>query len=99
MHIILVSDRLATAKSLTLTGWHLFFAGATVVVSIVLLAFAFSYFTVRHAAEIRLPFLQDLLRAMNAEESQRSKAFVRENLNVMATKLGEMQAQDRKSVV
>jgi murein DD-endopeptidase MepM/ murein hydrolase activator NlpD len=93
VHIILVSDRLATAKSLTLTGWHVFFAGATVLVSIVLLASAFSYLTVRHAAEIRLPFLQDLLHAMNAEESQRSKAFVRENLNVMATKLGELQAQ------
>jgi murein DD-endopeptidase MepM/ murein hydrolase activator NlpD len=93
VHIILVSDRLATAKSLTLTWWHVFFAGATAVVAIVLLASAFSYLTVRHAAEMRLPFLQDLLHAMNAEESRRSKAFVRENLNVMATKLGQLQAQ------
>ncbi|MDP1612030.1 MAG: M23 family metallopeptidase [Sulfuritalea sp.] len=62
-------------------------------VSVLMLSSLFSYVTVRHAAEIRLPFLQDMLRALNAEESQRSKDFVRENLNAMAVKLGEMQAQ------
>jgi murein DD-endopeptidase MepM/ murein hydrolase activator NlpD len=93
MHIILVSDRLATARSITLT-WHhaVLFAGA-LFGSILVLSSLFSYVTVRHAAEIRLPFLQDLVRAVNAEEAQRSKEFVRENLNVMAAKLGEMQAQ------
>lgn len=93
MHIILVSDRLATARSITLTWRHLFLSMTALVISVILLSSVFSYLTVRHAAEIRLPFLQDLLRAMNAEESQRSKDFVRENLNAMAVKLGEMQAQ------
>ncbi|MDP1981218.1 MAG: M23 family metallopeptidase [Sulfuritalea sp.] len=93
MHIILVSDRLATARSIRLTWWHAtVFAGA-MLVSVLMLSSLFSYVTVRHAAEIRLPFLQDMLRALNAEESQRSKDFVRENLNAMAVKLGEMQAQ------
>lgn len=93
MHIILVSDRLATARSITLTWRHLFFTAVALFASVIMLSSVFSYLTVRHAAEIRLPFLQDLLRTMNAEESQRSKDFVRENLNVMAVKLGEMQAQ------
>jgi murein DD-endopeptidase MepM/ murein hydrolase activator NlpD len=57
------------------------------------LSSALSYVSVRHAAEIRLPFLQELLRAINAEDTQRSKTFVRDNLNAMAVKLGEMQAQ------
>lgn len=93
MHIILVSDRLATARSITLTWWHaVLFAGA-LFTSVLMLSSLFSYVTVRHAAEIRLPFLQDLLRTVNAEETQRSKDFVRENLNAMAVKLGEMQAQ------
>ena len=93
MHIILVSDRLATARSITLTLRHvLMFIGA-MFASVLFLSSLFSYVTVRHAAEIRLPFLQDLLRSVNAEESQRSKDFVRENLNAMAVKLGEMQAQ------
>ncbi|MDP1735297.1 MAG: M23 family metallopeptidase [Sulfuritalea sp.] len=93
MHIILVSDRLATARSITLTWRHAaLFAGA-LFGSVLVLSSLFSYVTVRHAAEIRLPFLQDLVRAVNAEETQRSKDFVRENLNAMAVKLGEMQAQ------
>ncbi|MDO8788674.1 MAG: M23 family metallopeptidase [Sulfuritalea sp.] len=93
MHIILVSDRLATARSITLTWRHaVLFAGA-LFSSVLVLSSLFSYVTVRHAAEIRLPFLQNLVRAVNAEETQRSKDFVRENLDAMAVKLGEMQAQ------
>jgi murein DD-endopeptidase MepM/ murein hydrolase activator NlpD len=93
MHIILVSDRLATARSITLTWRHLMLFAGALFGSVLVLSSLFSYVTVRHAAEIRLPFLQDLVRAVNAEETQRSKDFVRENLNAMAVKLGEMQAQ------
>lgn len=93
MHIILVSDRLATARSITLTWRHAFMFAAAMFASVVVLSSLFSYVTVRHAADIRLPFLQDLLRTVNAEEAQRSKDFVRGNLNAMAVKLGEMQAQ------
>jgi murein DD-endopeptidase MepM/ murein hydrolase activator NlpD len=93
MHIILVSDRLATARSITLTWRHAILFAGTLFSTVLVLSSLFSYVTVRHAAEVRLPFLQDMLRSMNAEEAQRSKDFVRENLNVMAVKLGEMQAQ------
>ncbi len=60
---------------------------------VVVLSSLFSYVTVRHAADIRLPFLQKLLDATNAAESARSKAFLRDNLNAMAVKIGQMQAQ------
>ncbi|MGE5466238.1 MAG: M23 family metallopeptidase [Ignavibacteria bacterium] len=93
MHIILVSDRLATAKTVTLTGRHLALAGALMVALVLGLSTLFSYVTVRHAAEIRLPFLQDLVRAVSIEETQKSREFVRENLNAMAIRLGQMQAQ------
>ena len=71
MHIILVSDRLATARSITLTWRHLVLFAAAMMASVVALSSVFSYVTVRHAAELRLPFLQDLLRSMNAEESEK----------------------------
>ena len=93
MHLILVSDRLATAKTITLTPRHLAAAMTALVGVVIVLSSFFSYLTVRHAAEIRLPFLQDLLRSVTADENRRSAQFVRENLNVMAVKLGEMQAQ------
>jgi murein DD-endopeptidase MepM/ murein hydrolase activator NlpD len=37
--------------------------------------------------------MQDLARTVSAEETQQSRDFVRENINAMAVKLGEMQAQ------
>jgi murein DD-endopeptidase MepM/ murein hydrolase activator NlpD len=93
MHIILVSDRLATARTISITWRHLISAVVLFSALVLMLSSALSYMSVRHAAEIRLPFLQELLRAINAEDSERSKTFVRDNLNVMAVKLGEMQAQ------
>ena len=93
MHIILVSDRLATAKTINLTGRHVALACAGLMALVLGLSTVFSYLTVRHAAEIRLPFLQDLVRAVSLEETEKRKEFVRENLNAMAVRLGQMQAQ------
>jgi murein DD-endopeptidase MepM/ murein hydrolase activator NlpD len=93
VHIILVSNRLATAKTLTLTWRHIFVGGGLLVAAVIVLSSIFSYLTVRHAAELRLPYLQDLVRVMSADDAQKSRDYVRENLNAMAVKLGQMQAQ------
>lgn len=93
MHIILVSDRLATARTITLTKRHLVAASAMLLALVVGLSSLLSYLTVRHAAEIRLPFLEDVVRTVNAEQAERSREFVQVNLNAMAVKLGQMQAQ------
>lgn len=93
MHIILVSDRMATARSITLTRGHLALIGIGLVAAIVVLSSMFSYLTVRHAAEIRMPFLQELLRTISLEEAGKTRELVRENLATMAVRLGEMQGQ------
>ncbi|QDX81433.1 hypothetical protein B9N43_09360 [Denitratisoma sp. DHT3] len=89
MHIILVSNRLATAKTITLTPSKLLLAGMLFALLILALSSLFSYLTVRHAANLRLPILQDMLRTVSVEENQRSYEYLRS----MAIKLGEMQAQ------
>ncbi|MEW6164090.1 MAG: M23 family metallopeptidase [Pseudomonadota bacterium] len=93
MHIILVSDRMATARSITLTGRHLMLIAAAFVVAVLVLSSMFSYLTVRHAAEIRMPFLQELLRTVSLEEAGKTRELVRENLSTMAVRLGQMQGQ------
>jgi len=93
VHIILVSDRLATARSITITLRHILLAFAAFVLLILSVSSLFSYVTVRHAAEIRLPFLQSLLLSLRQQETQKSQDFLRENLNSMAVRLGQMQAQ------
>lgn len=93
MHIILVSNRMATARSITLTGKHLALIGTALMVLVLALSSMFSYLTVRHAAEIRMPFLQELLRSVSLEEVGKTRELVRENLSTMATRLGQMQGQ------
>lgn len=93
MHIILVSSRLATTRSITLEGRHLLALTGLLVFLILLTASLFSWLTVRHAVEWRLPFIEEQVGQGQADESQRGQAFVRENLNAMATRLGQLQAQ------
>jgi murein DD-endopeptidase MepM/ murein hydrolase activator NlpD len=93
MHIILVSNRLATAKSLTISARDVLFGIGAMVALVFVLSASMAYFGFRHAAEIKLPFLQSLLLDAQHKEKEKEQSFVRENLNAMAVKLGQMQAQ------
>lgn len=93
MHIILVSDHMATARSFTLTARHLVIAVTVLVMSVLFFSSMLAYLTMRHAAEMRMPFLQELLRSISLEEASKTRELVRENLSNMAMRLGQMQAQ------
>jgi murein DD-endopeptidase MepM/ murein hydrolase activator NlpD len=93
MHIILVSNRLATAKSISLSARHLILGAALLVATLVVLSSSMFYVVFRHAAEIKLPLLQTLLLSAQEQQTRNAKEFMRENLNAMAVKLGQMQAQ------
>src|SRR5258707_7778381 len=93
VHIILVSSRLAKARSLTLTNGHLVAGTVFMALLVFSLTLGLFWITVRHATEVKLPLLDSLV--LSAQEAQRRKTeeFLRENLNAMAVKLGQMQAQ------
>lgn len=93
MHIILVSNRLATAKSISLGTRHLLLATALLVAAVVALSSSMFYLVFRHAVEIKLPLVQTLLLSAQEQQAQNAKEFMRENLNAMAVRLGQMQAQ------
>lgn len=93
MQIILVSDRMATARSITLTGRHLLIAATCFLITLVALSATFSFLTLRHAAAMRLSFLEETLRSISLEEAAKTRDMVRENLVNMATRLGQMQAR------
>lgn len=93
MQIIVVSDRLATAKTLTFTGRHLIAAGTAFGVIVLALSFTISYISLRHATKLRLPFLQELLVSVQQQEMQRTQDFVRDNVTAIASKVGQIQAQ------
>ena len=93
MQIILISDHLARARSVSLSTRHLL-ASALVLFLMVCSATAAAYWlSLRYAANVPLPALHRLVLAAQETEAERSRAFVQQNLNAMAVKLGEMQAQ------
>ncbi|HZM33251.1 MAG TPA: M23 family metallopeptidase [Burkholderiales bacterium] len=51
------------------------------------------WLSLRYAAEVPVPALQRLVLAAQEAEAERGRAFVQQNLNAMAVRLGEMQAQ------
>ena len=71
MHIILVSNRLATAKSLALTLRGVVLAVSAFVILVFVLSASLAYFGFRHAAEIKLPFLETLL--LDAQHKEKEK--------------------------
>jgi murein DD-endopeptidase MepM/ murein hydrolase activator NlpD len=89
VHIILVSNRLATAKTLHITPRLLFIAGA----SFVVLAFATSFFFSWVGVRFNMPFASELVVAVQQIQNRKTEDYMRDNVSSMAIKLGEMQAQ------
>ncbi len=93
MHIILVPSRLAAAKTITLGPGHLAIAGALAALGMLVVAVGLFYLTLSYSAELKLPLLETALASVQERESRKAESFLRENLNAMAVKLGQMQAQ------
>jgi murein DD-endopeptidase MepM/ murein hydrolase activator NlpD len=93
VQIILISDRLARARSVHMSLAHLIGSAFFALVVIFAATAALYWLTLRYAAEVRLPALQRLVAAAQQAEAERERQFVQQNLNSMAMKLGEMQAQ------
>lgn len=94
MQIILLHPRFTRARSVTLTSKHVVAVLLFLVVSIAASAAGLSYLVLRHASDSdSSPMLHKLMVSMTQQEDDRKDKYLKENLAVMAVKLGEMQAQ------
>lgn len=93
MNIILVSGNLGKSRTITLSHSRIVFMAVLLLLGIMVFAVALHYLTLRRAAEIKSPYLQSLLVSVQEQELRKQQAYMRENLNAMAVKLGQMQAQ------
>ena len=93
MNIILVSENLAKARTITLGLPHLVLLGAGAICTILVVAALLHYVTLRFASDLNLPYLQSLLFSSRQEQQEKTESYLRENLNAMAARLGQMQAQ------
>ena len=92
MNIILVSNRFSRTRTVTLSLGQLSLIGIAVALFGAVLFGAAYYFVLRHAVEDRNPLLQEMVREAQVHETQRAQSYVRDSLNSMAVKLGELQA-------
>ena len=93
MNIILVSERLAKARTITLGLPHVALLGLAMLISVVAVAAAMNYLMLRVASDFNVPYLQTMLLSAQQEQHEKSQSYLQENLNAMAVKLGQMQAQ------
>lgn len=93
MHIILVSNSLAKGRTLTLGSKHVVLLSIVLLLTPILLAVTLTYLSLFHATLLPHPLLQSLVLSAQQNELSKNRAYVQENLDAMAVKLGQMQAQ------
>lgn len=89
MQIILVSRHLKAARTITIMPRHIVAVLAVLLAVVFSTSALFSWLSVH----LRLPVVEDLLLSMQQQESQKSQSYVSNNLQLMATRLGELQGR------
>ena len=93
MNIILVSDSLAKSRHATLSQTQVLLIALGILLSGFVLAMATYVVTMKFATDLRNPYLRTLLAALHEDELKRSEAEMKDNLNALAVKVGELQAR------
>jgi murein DD-endopeptidase MepM/ murein hydrolase activator NlpD len=60
---------------------------------VLVLAFCIQWLVLRYAPSLNSPLLNSLILSVQYEQNEKVQSYLRENLNAMAAKLGQMQAQ------
>ncbi len=89
MQIILVSRHLKAARTITIMPRHLVMVVATFLITVLFTSVAFSWLSVH----FRLPVVENMLASIQSKESQKSQDYVTNNMQMMASRLGELQAR------
>jgi murein DD-endopeptidase MepM/ murein hydrolase activator NlpD len=93
VQVILISSRLAKARSLTLSLRHVLVTCVFAMATLICLTAATYWLSLRFAVDLKIPLVNQLVLAVQQGETERSREFMQQNLNAMAVKIGEMQAQ------
>lgn len=93
MHLIITDAWLAKSRAIHLSGAKLLLAGLTVAFGLMLVAAGLYHWVFLKGARDGWPVVGTLVRLVIKDEFAQRDRFVRENLDVMARRLGEMQAK------
>jgi murein DD-endopeptidase MepM/ murein hydrolase activator NlpD len=93
VNIILVSGRLAKARTITLGVPQFVVLGIGAFLAVIMLAGLLHYLALRFAVDFRLPYFENVILSAQQQQNEKDQSYLRENLNAMAIRLGQMQAQ------
>ncbi|MDE2117476.1 MAG: M23 family metallopeptidase [Betaproteobacteria bacterium] len=93
MNIILVSSRFAKVRSITLNGTHLLLAALLAMGLLLAAVFALQYTLIRFHPDAMSTEMRAWLASVQAEGQQKQQSYLREGLDTMAARMGQMQAQ------
>jgi murein DD-endopeptidase MepM/ murein hydrolase activator NlpD len=89
MQIILVSRHLKAARTVTIMPWHLLAALLVFFALVFSTSALFSWLSVH----LRLPLVEDLMLSLHQQEAKKTRDHLDNNLQLMATRLGELQGK------
>ncbi|MEI8033849.1 MAG: M23 family metallopeptidase [Betaproteobacteria bacterium] len=96
MNIIFVSERSARAKTLNINTKFIVMVVSVMLAFTLMLAGAMNIVLLKYADQLHvLPYLQKMLveERNKEDQSQTAQSYVKDNLNAMANRLGQLQAQ------
>jgi len=93
MNIILVTSRLPTARAIAIGRRHILGACIFLATTVLGLAALLNYAAMKYAGRTGKPLVFSFASATAQDDAARTQSYLRDNLDVMATRLGEMQAQ------
>ncbi len=93
MHFIITDAWLAKSRAIHLSGSKLVLAGLAVSLALMMVAAGLYHWVFLKGAREGWPVIGSLVRLMVKDEFEQRDRFMRENLDAMARKLGEMQAK------
>jgi murein DD-endopeptidase MepM/ murein hydrolase activator NlpD len=93
MHLIITDAWLAKSKPLHLSGMQLVLAGLAAALSLMLVAVGLYHLVFLKGAREGWPVIGSLVKLVVKDEFEQRDRFMRENIDAMAKKVGEMQAK------
>lgn len=93
MHLIITDAWMAKSKALHLSGTKLLLAGFVSALCVMLVSVGLYHWVFLKAAQEGWPIVGGIVKLVAKDDSVQRERFLRENLDAMAKKVGEMQAK------
>ena len=93
MHVIITDAWLAKSRAIYLTGPRLLLAAVLAALTLMFMAAALYHWVFLKGAREGWPVVGSLVKLVVKDEAEQRDRFMRENIDVMAKRLGEMQAK------